>query len=97
VSETLNKFEDVLTELQALFEKKNAQYGDSAFEDRPGISNFQLWMRLSDVRRKTVRLDSLTDHAARGDRECLLKLIDDYKDLAVYAVIAVMVLEGVDL
>ena len=72
---------------------RKAQYGDSAFEHDPGVSSFQLWMRLSDIRRKTTRLNSLTDLAARGDPNALDKLIDDYKDLAIYAIIAVAVLE----
>lgn len=79
--------------IYSLFLKKNKQYGDSAFENNPEVPSFQLWMRLSDVRRKTVRLDQLTSLAASGDSEALKKLIDDYKDLANYAVIAVAVLE----
>lgn len=89
----VERYERAVDEIYQLFLKKNEQYGDSAFEDRPGITNFQLWMRLSDIRRKTTRLDRLTDAAAHGNAEALAKLIDDYKDLANYAIIAVAVLE----
>lgn len=93
MSETFAKFQRVQMDLFDTFQHKNRQYGDSAFERNDAIESFQFWMRLSDVRRKTTRLDQLTNLAARGDRDAYLKLIDDYRDLAVYAIIAVMVLE----
>ena len=86
-------FCDVIVELQDKFREKNRQYGDSAFKNNENVPSFQLWMRLSDIRRKTTRLDQLTHLASQGDREALDKLIDDYKDLAIYAIIAVAVLE----
>lgn len=85
----------VLSDLFDLFAEKNRQYGNSAFKNNENVPAFQLWMRLSDVRRKTVRLDQLTHLAAQGDHDALEKLIDDYRDLAVYAVIAIMVLEDI--
>ena len=95
MNDSKQMFEAVIFELREIFDSKNKQYGDSAFEDDPGVSSFQLWMRLSDIRRKTTRLNQLTDAAARGDHDALVKLIDDYKDLAIYAIIAVAVLEDV--
>jgi len=96
VSDSNQMFEAVISGLRKIFREKNKQYGDSAFENDPGVSAFQLWMRLSDIRRKTTRLNQLTDLAARGDHGALDKLIDDYKDLAIYAIIAVAVLEEVE-
>jgi len=96
VSDSNQLFDNAISRLRKIFREKNAQYGDSAFENDPGVSSFQLWMRLSDIRRKTTRLNNLTDAAARGNRESLDKLIDDYKDLAIYAIIAVAVLEEVE-
>jgi hypothetical protein len=96
VSDSNQMFENVISGLRKIFKDKNAAYGNSAFEHDPGVSSFQLWMRLSDVRRKTTRLNQLTDCAARGNRDSLDKLIDDYKDLAIYAIIAVAVLEEIE-
>jgi len=93
VNDSKQLFENVISELREIFSSKNKQYGDSAFENDQTVSHFQLWMRLSDIRRKTTRLNQLTDAAARGNHDALVKLIDDYKDLAIYAIIAVAVLE----
>lgn len=91
---SLEQYEKVIEEIQVLFEHKNHLYGNSAFTNNPGVPSFQLWMRLSDVRRKSARLEDLTYHASQGSREALKKLISDYKDLANYAIIAVAVLEN---
>ncbi len=93
MSDSKQMFDGVISGLAKIFERKNEQYGDSAFEHSEDAPSFQLWMRLSDVRRKTTRLDRLTDLAVRGNEKALAKLIDDYKDLAIYAIIAVAVLE----
>ena len=95
MNDSKQMFENVISGLREIFSEKNKQYGDSAFEKDTSVSHFQLWMRLSDIRRKTTRLNQLTDLAARGDHDALIKLIDDYKDLAIYAIIAVAVLEEV--
>jgi hypothetical protein len=87
-----SKYEAALVDIQALFDKKNAQYGDSAFDESAEFPLFKWWMRLSDVRRKTARLERLTDLASRNDEEARKKLVSDYMDLANYAIIAVAVL-----
>ena len=88
----INRWEDVIRQLREVFKQKNTMYGESAFYEGE-IPEFKYWMRLSDIRRKSTRLDKLTDLAARGDQEARRKLISDYKDLANYAIIAVAVLE----
>jgi len=91
---SLDAYDNAAGDIRDLFVKKNSLYGNSAFEASPdGITSFQLWMRLSDIRRKTTRLDQLTSLASQGDSVALDKLISDYKDLANYAIIAVAVLE----
>lgn len=92
---SLDMYDAAAAEARELFCRKNSQYGDSAFHPNNDVPAFQLWMRLSDVRRKTVRLDSLTGLAASGDCDALAKLIDDYRDVANYALIAVAVLQGI--
>lgn len=91
----LERYDIVAEGIRRLFITKNAQYGDSAFT-HSDIPKFQYWMRLSDIRRKTTRLDSLTDLAANGDVLAKRKLINDYRDLANYAIIAVAVLEDME-
>ena len=92
MSDSLNKFDEVSFHLREMFIDKNALYGDSAFYIGHTIK-FPYWLRLSDVLRKTARLESLTEKAIHDDKEAQKKLIDDYKDLAIYAIIAVAVLE----
>ncbi len=92
MDDSYSKFCNVICDLQDKFQEKNAQYGDSAFVHGANPS-FKYWMRLSDVRRKTARMDNLTAHAVEGNKKAQKKLISDYKDLAIYAIIAVAVLE----
>ena len=92
MSDSNQLFDDVILELQKIFKHKNALYGNSAFYTGD-VPSFKYWMRLSDIRRKTTRLDQLTDMAIQGVPKARKKLIADYKDLAIYAIIAVAVLE----
>jgi hypothetical protein len=93
--------------IQALFEKtalglwetisrKAALYGWSRFDSHS--EQFDYWMCFSDVHRKTLRLEQLTVGALSlppdefNDR-CKAKLLDDYKDIANYAIMAIIILE----
>jgi hypothetical protein len=98
----LDRYDFALANIRELFRKKNAQYGDSAFYTGEDHSPFKWWMRFSDVSRKFTRLEQLTrivttpthsQHEKMLVDEAREKLIDDYKDLANYAIIAVAVLE----
>lgn len=102
MSDSKQLFDDQIHALAKIFNSKNEQYGDSAFYIGAPKSPFKWWMRFSDVSRKYTRLEQLTQLAAgpirteterviRGNAR--LKLIDDYRDLAIYAIIAVAVLE----
>jgi len=102
VNDSKQKFDDQIHALAKIFNAKNEQYGDSAFEIGDHDSSFKWWMRFSDVSRKFTRLEQLTTLAAgpvRTDAEhefrfnAREKLVDDYRDLAIYAIIAVIVLE----
>lgn len=102
MSDSKQLFENSISELAKIFNDKNDLYGDSAFYTGEPGSPFKWWMRFSDVSRKFTRLEQLTQLATipihleehNGQRkEARDKLIDDYKDLAIYAIIAVIVLE----
>ncbi len=91
-------FDDTVSELAKIFNDKNDLYGDSAFYTGEDGSPFKWWMRFSDVSRKFTRLEQLTIGATAIPPDELnemakAKLIDDYKDLAIYAIIAIAVLE----
>jgi len=101
MSDSKQKFDDAISVLAKIFKAKNDQYGDSAFETGTTGSPFKWWMRFSDVSRKFTRLESLTQLASgptRSNHEKMmrdaakLKLVDDYRDLAIYAIIAMIVL-----
>ena len=93
--EVMLKWEAVIDKLRRVTMKKIQQYGTSRYDGHS--DGFNLWMCFSDVYRKTLRLENLTvltvdceDHVARA------KLIDDYKDIANYAIMAVQILEEKD-
>ncbi len=101
MSDSKQLFNDVISELAKIFIEKNDLYGDSAFYTGEPGSPFKWWMRFSDVSRKFTRLEQLTIGATAIPPDELnemakIKLIDDYKDLAIYAIIAVAVLDRSD-
>ncbi len=89
---SVDQFDGVITELREIFINKNASYGDSAFH-KGEYPIYKWWMRFSDVARKATRLEALTVAASCDNKDAQKKLISDYKDLAIYAIIAVAVLE----
>jgi len=100
VSDSKQLFAHAITGLAEIFIEKQKQYGDSAFHIGEPGSPFKWWMRFSDVSRKFTRLERLTMLATDPEATAAFrvaakdKLIDDYKDLAIYAIIAVAVLEN---
>ncbi len=88
----LLNWEKVIDKLRRITMKKILLYGTSRYEPRSKL--FDFWMCFSDVHRKTLRLEKLTKDASAGDMAAELKLIDDYKDIANYAIMAVQILEG---
>ena len=88
--EVLNDYADVQLELFKLTQEKINQYGTSRYNNHSPL--FNLWMCFSDVWRKVLRLEKLTHHAVQKDDEALDKLIDDYRDIANYATMAVQIL-----
>lgn len=81
----------VVKELERTTIQKLNQYGIDRYKQHNPV--FHLWMCFSDVYRKMLRLERLTVHAADGSETAMKKLIDDYKDIANYAIMAVQILE----
>ncbi len=91
-------------ELSKIHSDKLKQYGTGMYE----LGNpLKFWAAYFNVRRKTLRLQRLTETASsgwnQGDvtpayeiNDARAKLISDYKDLANYAIMAVQILEEDD-
>lgn len=92
------RWADIVDELNDIFNEKLAQYGTGMYEEHS--DNFKYWAAFFNIRRKTLRLERLTE-LSLGDfelngqeiEESRAKLIDDYKDIANYAIMAVQILE----
>jgi hypothetical protein len=87
-----SKFElslwELTDELADLLLKKHKDYGPSNIADAPGGALNGLRVRIHD---KTARINNLVDSGAKPENE---SLEDSFKDLANYAIIALMVLRG---
>jgi hypothetical protein len=87
-------FNDTCGELWGVIEQKAHLYGWSRFG--PHSDQFNYWMCFSDIHRKTLRLEMLTEQALRNSSTNINareKLIDDYRDIANYAIMAIIILE----
>jgi len=90
-------FEDycrIANDLREVFQNKISQYGIGMYELHG--HQFRYYAAWFNVRRKTLRLERLTDTAIGGNKEAKTKLISDYKDLANYAIMAIQILEEKD-
>jgi hypothetical protein len=75
-------------ELADLLLRKHKDYGPKNIADAPGGALNGLRVRIHD---KTARINNLIDSGAKPENE---SLEDSFKDLANYAIIALMVLRG---
>lgn len=71
--------------------EKCKRYGEDRYANDK-TDGFQLWMCFSDVYRKFIRLQQLTDLVNEGKEEYLEDLIDAYLDISNYGIMAVQVL-----
>lgn len=87
-----NDFEDVVTETfaeaMAVLLKKHADYGPKNIALSPGGPLNGLRVRMWD---KMARINNLVDNGATPENESLK---DSFLDLANYAIIAMIVLDG---
>ena len=94
------QYAEVIDELYDIFAAKIDQYGTDRYEGHD--DQFNYWMCFSDIYRKTLRLKRLTEislfakDALKERNEARAKLIDDYKDIANYAIMAIQILEKTD-
>ena len=79
---------ELTDELAELLLKKHKDYGPKNIADAPGGALNGLRVRIHD---KTARINNLVDSGATPENE---SLEDSFKDLANYAIIALMVLRG---
>ena len=85
------KYDDILKEMQDIYRRKNADYGDSFSETYKKLGIISAVTRITD---KTNRLVSL---ACKQDSEILVRdetLRDTLIDLAGYAVLTLLELES---
>jgi len=99
----VTQWDDVITDLRNIFIEKIRLYGIGRYQKFG--DEFNYWMCFSDVYRKTLRLEQLTiialsdiqqgacSYSGSDVKEAQAKLIDDYKDIANYAIMAVQILE----
>lgn len=87
---TQDEFERLIDKLASMRLEKVIQYGEDRYHEDD--LEFNLWMCYSDVYRKHIRLRQLTRDAAKGG-EVSPALIDAYRDMANYAIMALQVLE----
>jgi len=85
---TQQEYERVLTGLANMRLEKVIQYGEDRYNEPD--PNVNLLMCYSDVYRKYIRLKKLSFDFKNPDYE---SLIDTYKDLANYAIMAIQILE----
>lgn len=83
-----NDVADITSGLFDLLIKKHADYGPKNISQSPGGPLNGLRVRMWD---KIARINNLIDSGATPENE---SLIDSYRDLANYSIIAIMVLEG---
>lgn len=83
-----NDLADITSGLFDLLIKKHTDYGPKNISQSPGGPLNGLRVRMWD---KIARINNLIDSGATPENE---SLIDSYRDLANYSIIAIMVLEG---
>jgi len=98
ISSQISRYTGIQDELRSIFQKKIRQYGIGMYEAHS--NQFKYWAAFFNIRRKTLRLERLTELALQDMKyhyqeveEARAKLIDDYKDIANYAIMAVQILE----
>lgn len=84
----------VQEDLFQTFASKIHQYGIGMYEGNS--EPFRYWAAYFNIRRKSLRLEQMTELAIEGSLVARDKLIDDYKDIANYAIMAVQILEEKD-
>ena len=82
------QFKTLTMECQALFERKNLEYGDAYFTG--GYSDKERWL---SIQRKIKRLDMFYREGKQPSGETLK---DTWQDLANYAIMELMILEDKD-
>lgn len=95
VQEVVDGWDKIVGHLRHVLIDKLSQYGTARYRNS-NTRRFNLWMCFSDIYRKSLRLEELTYKAVKKNPEALTKLIDDYKDIANYAIMAVQILEQYD-
>ncbi len=96
-TEVVEHWNEIVDDLRITFTQKIDQYGTEMYEGQS--ANFRFWSAYFNIRRKTLRLERLTELALHhpdgiaASYECRDKLISDYKDIANYAIMAVQILE----
>ena len=85
------KYAKIGDELYDIFCQKIEQYGTKMYSAH--TVHFKYWAAYFNVRRKTLRLEKLTNLSINGDAPARAKLLSDYKDLANYAIMAIQILE----
>jgi len=98
-NEIVNRYCQIAEGLRQMFCDKISQYGVGMYEEHS--KQFRYWAAYFNIRRKTLRLERLTEGVLRVPPDELndmakAKLIDDYKDIANYAIMAVQILENKD-
>ena len=83
-----NDVDVVYREAMAVLIKKHKDYGPRNISDAPGGPLNGLRVRIHD---KTARINNLIESGAEPENESLQ---DSFMDLANYAIIAMLVLEG---
>jgi hypothetical protein len=78
----------LITELSDLLLSKHRDYGPKNISDAPGGPINGLRVRMHD---KLARINNLTDSGADPEHE---SLEDSFKDMANYAIIGLLVLQG---
>lgn len=90
---TQGEYEKVIANIATIRLNKVIAYGEDRYNETD--EEFNYWMCYSDVYRKYIRIKTLTKAALKkgADGE---SLIDTYKDLANYAIMAIQILEKKD-
>jgi len=81
------QFKKIAEECQALFEEKNAAYGDDYFSS--SYSELERWL---SIKRKVARLTSKYEKGNEGMPEETIK--DTWMDLAIYSIMELILLKG---
>lgn len=88
-NEKVEQFRSVAEELSSIYEKKNADYGDSFSKTYQELGIISAITRISD---KTNRLKNL---ATKGTTANYENINDTLKDMASYCIMTLMELENI--